>query len=93
VDQTNFKLGSIPSFLHSLVAIRTNNGDKYSDGNDEQFICFNVDEPVRVYLLYDPRVTSNGAPAWVGQNFVDSHEETAQSGTANDQSAGNEANR
>lgn len=47
VDSTSHKLGSIPSFLHSLVAIRTNNGDKFADASDEQFICFNVDEPVR----------------------------------------------
>jgi hypothetical protein len=95
VDQTSFKLGTLPSFLHSLVGIRTNNGDKFQDAGDEEFICFTVDEPVRVYLLYDPRIVHSpvGLPAWVAENFVDRHEETARSGTANDQRAANEADR
>ena len=51
-----------------------------------------MQKQVRVYLLMDPRVTASGTPGWVGANFVDSHEETAQSGTANNQ-RGAEANR
>ena len=50
---------------------------------------------MRVYLLYDPRIVHSpvGLPAWVAENFVDRHEETARSGTANDQRAANEADR
>jgi hypothetical protein len=84
-DWADVKLGSLPPFLHSLVGIKTNNGDKFADGGDGEFLCFDVDEPVRVYLLYDQRVVKTGVPAWVTEKFHDHHEETADSGTGNDQ--------
>ena len=43
------------------------------------------DEPGRVYLLYDHRVTSMGVPQWVSSNFVDRHEEVVNSGGAANQ--------
>ena len=33
-DWTDVKLGSLPPFLHSLIGIKTNNGDKFADGKD-----------------------------------------------------------
>ena len=41
----------MPPFLQYLNGIRTANNDAHSDPNDLEFLCFDVEEPVRVYLL------------------------------------------
>lgn len=68
-------------FLHSLNGIKSANSDPdpFASADDAQWLCFTVDEPVRVYILYDQRLGET-APAWLTENFADRHEETAASG-------------
>ena len=51
----NYTLSSIPPFLQYLNGIRTANNDAHSNPADGQFICFNVVETARVYILYANR--------------------------------------
>jgi hypothetical protein len=75
-----YEFRTLPPFLQHLEAIRTANDDKDADALDDQFICFRAEEPMRVYVLFDHRISAHHAPAWLVENFVDRHEEIAQSG-------------
>lgn len=74
----DYTLNDIPMFLHSLNGIKTSMEDKHTPATDEQWLCFDVDEPVRVYILFDPRIQPT--PAWLQEHFADRHEETATTG-------------
>ena len=41
-----------------------------------EFLCFDVEEPVRVYVLYDAR--AYGRPQWLLNKFVDKHTEVIE---------------
>lgn len=81
VDRT-VRFHQLPPFLHGLNSIKTGNDEEsvLASGDDESWICFDVTEPVRIYLLYDPSIVAAGLPAWVRESFTDSHEETATAG-------------
>ena len=66
----------MPPFLQYLNGIRTANNDAHSDPNDLEFLCFDVEEPVRVYVLYDARAYDQ--PQWLKNKFVDRHTEVIE---------------
>ena len=68
----------LPPFLHGLNAIQTSNSDESvrSSADDAEWFCFEVEEPVRIFLLYDNVILQDHVPAWVAENFRDEHEET-----------------
>jgi hypothetical protein len=68
----------LPPFLHGLNSIQTSNSDESvrSSADDAEWFCFDVEEPVRVYLLYDSAILADHVPGWVAENFHDEHEET-----------------
>lgn len=77
----DFKFGALPSFLRALNGIKTANADKTADGKDGEFLCFDVEEKVRVYILYDNRISSTSGvevPTWLKENFVDRHEDVTE---------------
>ena len=78
----DYTFKDVPIFLHSLLGIAQANDDKRSPADDDSWLCFEVDEPVRVYLMMDPRNRDSAGrpPTWVSENFADRHEETASSG-------------
>lgn len=47
----DYIFGALPGFLRSLNGIRTANDDKTAPATDLEFLCFSVEEPVRVYIL------------------------------------------
>lgn len=62
VDRS-YTLTSIPSAYNGMCWIKTANDDKYSSGND--FLTFDVDQDVTVYVAYDSRGTfSNPGGGW-----------------------------
>lgn len=68
----------LPPFMHGLNAIQTSNSDDsvQSSADDAEWFCFDVEEPVRIFLLYDPIILQTNTPAWVAASFTDQHEET-----------------
>ena len=79
IDRT-YTFRTLPPFLQHLNAIRTANDDKNSPASDAEWLCFDVEEPVRVYVMFDHRISEEGPPAWLVELFSDRHEEIAQSG-------------
>ena len=51
----DYQIIGLPPFLHGLNALRPSNGDAdvQAPASDEEWFCFEVAEPVRVFLLYD----------------------------------------
>ena len=66
----------MPPCLQYLNGIRTANNDAHSDPNDLEFLCFDVEEPVRVYVLFDARAYDQ--PQWLKNKFVDRHTEVIE---------------
>jgi hypothetical protein len=65
-DQTHGWEDPIPEFLLGGVFIATANSDTQSDGDDTDWLCFSLEIPATVYLLYDARIVEAGAqPKWV----------------------------
>jgi hypothetical protein len=61
----DYTFKNLPPFLHSLNGIKTSNEDAQSPETDDSWLCFTVEEPARVYIMYDPRLTKQGAAAWL----------------------------
>ena len=74
----DYQIIGLPPFLHGLNALRPSNGDAdvQAPASDEEWFCFEVAEPVRVFLLYDSTILADHVPAWVASSFRDRHEET-----------------
>jgi hypothetical protein len=75
IDRT-YVATNLPPFLQYLNGIRTANNDAHSDPNDTEFLCFDVEEKVRVYVMYDARAYDQ--PAWLKNRFVDKHTEVIE---------------
>ena len=71
---------NLPPFLHGLNSIVGSNSDASvrASADDSEWFCFDVNENVRIFLLYDAVILQNDPPAWVRENFHDEHEETAR---------------
>ena len=55
---------ALPMFLQFLNGIKTSNDDCPDPvANDDAWICFEVVEPVRVFILHDNRIVNK--PAWL----------------------------
>jgi hypothetical protein len=79
VDRS-YTAADLPPFLQYLNGIRTANNDAHSDPNDLEFLCFDVEERVRVYVMYDARAYDQ--PAWLKNRFVDKHTEVIENDIA-----------
>jgi hypothetical protein len=65
-DQTYGWEDPIPEFVKGGAFIATANGDTHSDGDDTDWLCFSLEIPATVYLLYDTRIIEAGTlPEWV----------------------------
>ena len=51
IDRTYLAM-NLPPFLQYLNGIRTANNDAHSDPEDTEFVCFEVEEPVRVLYRF-----------------------------------------
>ena len=63
--------GTLPSYLTGILSIKTANSDKASDRGDTDFLCFNIDVPGTVYVLYDSRAVA--LPAWLENTYTNQH--------------------
>eukprot|EP01051_Picozoa_sp_SAG22_P004873 SAG22_NODE_274_length_13178_cov_17.793715_6_plen_676_part_00 len=66
-----FEGGPLPSYLAGIQQIRTANSDKASDRSDTDFLCFDIDVPGTVYVLYDSRALE--LPDWLSAGFDNQH--------------------
>ena len=74
----DYVFSSVPTFLAGSTLIRTSNSDKRSDPAGLQFVCFDVNCPATVYVLYDSRATDGQEPAWMQFMMVGQHSEVAE---------------
>ena len=73
----DYTFNTLPEFLQYLNGIKTANDDcPDPNPSDESWICFDVVEPVRVFILYDNRI--HNQPSWLTENFIDRHEEVSE---------------
>ena len=73
----DFTFNTLPMFLTYLNGIKTANDDCPDPiPNDDAWLCFDVVEAVRVFVLYDRRIPE--PPAWLTANYVDRHEEVSE---------------
>eukprot|EP01051_Picozoa_sp_SAG22_P004121 SAG22_NODE_213_length_15041_cov_3.683732_13_plen_611_part_00 len=63
--------GEVPAYLSGIAAIKTANSDKASDRADTDFLCFDIDVPGTVYVLYDSRAVN--LPAWLEHTYTNQH--------------------
>merc|ERR1711871_1152906 len=74
----DYTFTSVPPFLAGSTLIQTANNDKRSDPTDLDFVCFVVDAPATVYLLYDSRATDGQEPAWMLDMMRAQHQQVAE---------------
>ena len=65
IDDSAFMFSEVPEAIIGATYIRTENGDKFVEG--EEFISFSSPQPVTVYVAHDDRYTTK--PSWL-DDFV-----------------------
>ncbi|MBU0707380.1 hypothetical protein KKG41_03335 [Patescibacteria group bacterium] len=65
----NYTISSIPEDYEDLLWIKTSNEDGHAYSTDEEFLMFEVNREVYVYVAYDDRATS--LPNWLADDFTD----------------------
>lgn len=73
-----YTLGELPLFMQFLNGVLTANGDCPDPRpNDDKFVCFDIEERARVFVMHDRRITTK--PVWLKEKFVDQHEQITES--------------
>ena len=74
----DFVFTQLPYYLQGVTAIQTAQADVGSSTEVKNFVCFNVDQPATVYILYDKRTDDNDKPGWLKTDFKDKHNSVAE---------------